>query len=109
MAFYLVRARARPDLLSELRSRLEAGEFDDLRPFGRTLTRSLENARLSEDGTVVWEEEDYCTPPLAQERAAVLDEYFDDLQVTRVEEGEGWRAIASRPRLFPDLSREARG
>jgi hypothetical protein len=29
------------------------------------------------------EEEDYCSPPLAQERAAVLDTYFDDITVER--------------------------
>ena len=51
-------------------------------------------------GEAVWEEEDYCTPPLAMERAAVLDRYFLDLRVERVEEGEGFRRIAHLPSLW---------
>ena len=49
-----------------------------MRPFGRSLTYSLNHAGLRDDGYAVWEE-DYCSPPLAQERAAALDEFFDDL------------------------------
>ena len=64
---------------------------------------SLEDARLRDDGYAVWEEEDYCSPPLAQERAAALDEFFDDLEVTVVERGEGWAEIEELPRLFPQL------
>jgi len=52
----------------------------------------------------VWEEEDYCRPPLAEERAAVLDEYFDQLRVERVEHGAGWEQIAALPPLFPTLA-----
>jgi hypothetical protein len=73
-----------------------------MRPFGKAMTYSLENARLREDGYATWEEEDYCTPPLAQERAAALDEYFDELQVQAVDEGVGWERIAQLPRLFPE-------
>ncbi|MBV8095346.1 MAG: hypothetical protein JO110_19375 [Acetobacteraceae bacterium] len=103
MAFYLVTARAKEDRLGELRERLEAGEFQSMHPFGRALTRSLTGARAKEDGSAVWEEEDYCSPPLAQERAAVLDRYFDNLQVQRTTEGEGWRQISALPLLFPGL------
>jgi hypothetical protein len=35
-------------------------------------------------------EEDYCSPPLVQERAAVLDLYFDEITVERVDAGTGW-------------------
>jgi hypothetical protein len=48
----------------------------------------------------VWEEEDYCTPPLAEERQAVLDDYFQDLRVEPVAEGAGWRKIEQLPYLF---------
>jgi hypothetical protein len=47
-----------------------------------------------------WEEEDYCTPPLAQERTAVLEDYFQDLRVEKVKEGEGWSKIDVLPRFF---------
>ena len=35
-------------------------------------------------GYAVWVE-DYCSPPLAQKRAAALDEFFDDLEVTAMD------------------------
>lgn len=104
MAHYLVRARLRSELQTELSDRLERNAFVDLKPFGRALTRGLRGARVEEPGVAVWEEEDYCRPPLAQERAAVLDRYFDDLEVERVDEGEGWNRIRDLPQLFPELS-----
>ena len=81
-----------------------------MRPFGRALTYSLQNLRLRKDGLVTWEEEDYRSPPLAQERAAALDEFFDDLDVTRVQEGTGWKTIEMLPRLFPEfVGKDAEG
>lgn len=67
------------------------------------MVRSMRGARQRPDGGVVWEEEDYCSPPLAQERAAVLDEYFEDLRVTSVQKHEGWAQIRDLPPLFPEL------
>ena len=87
------------DLLANLRRNVYAS----MRPFGRRLTYSLQNARLREDGDAVWEEEDYCAPPLAQERAAALDEFFDGLDIARVQEGTGWEKIGELPRLFPEF------
>jgi hypothetical protein len=104
MSYYLVSAVPRRDRLGELHDRLEREEFRPLRPFGNVLSDSLRNARLGPDGGAVWEEEDYCRPPLAQERAAVLDDYFDRLRVEKVEHQEGWRRIATLPPLFPDLA-----
>jgi len=103
MAWYLVTATPKTDCLAELEARLGREEFRPLRPFGEALSRSLNEARRLPDGRAVWEEEDYCRPPLAQERAAVLDAYFDDITVEAVGEGEGWRRIAGLPRLFPRL------
>ena len=103
MAYYLVRAKPRADLLNELEERLQRGEFMPMRPFGAVLSRSLRNARTQADGSAVWEEEDYCRPPLAEERAAVLDQYFDELRVEAVEENSGWNEIIHLPRLFPTL------
>src|SRR5688572_13346141 len=103
MAYYLVRARPRKDRLKELEARLERGEFMSMRPFGSALSHSLRDARSEADGTAVWEEEDYCQPPLAEERAAVLDHYFDDLKVEPVQRNSGWKVIKDLPRLFPAL------
>jgi hypothetical protein len=33
----------------------------------------------------MWIEEDYCSPPLPMERESVLDQYFNDIEVLRVE------------------------
>jgi hypothetical protein len=103
MAYYLVRAKPRADLLKELEGRLARGEFMTMRPFGATLSHSLQNARTEPDGSAIWEEEDYCRPPLAEERAAVLDHYFDELSVQPVKEHSGWKEIDRLPRLFPAL------
>ena len=103
MAHYLVTAKPRPDLLDDLARRLAADEFVPLRPFGTALSSSLREARRRPDGAAVWEEEDYCRPPLAQERAAVLDLYFEDLRTERVERGAGWKTIEELPPLFPNL------
>lgn len=105
MPYYLVHARPRRDLLPRLGDLLAQNAFLHLRPFGRAVTHALTNARIGEDGRAVWEEEDYCSPPLAQERAAVLDEYFDDITVERVEPGEGWRRIADLPSLVAGQAR----
>ncbi|WP_026369900.1 hypothetical protein [Kallotenue papyrolyticum] len=100
MAYYLVRAWPRQERLGELHTRLVSGEIRQMQPFGRALEHSLQHARRDRDGSAVWEEEDYCSPPLAQERAAVLDAYFDDLQVQPIAAGAGWAAIAQLPSLW---------
>ena len=105
MAHYLVRARPKQDLLGELEESLRQNAFLNLRPFGRALTSGLRNARLESDGIALWEEEDYCSPPLREERAAVLDKYFEDIEVEKVKLGEGWKRISELPRLFPELSK----
>src|SRR3954451_13132057 len=99
MAHYIVRAKPEPDRLSKLHQRLQENAFINLRPFGKALTRSLKDARVQSDGIAIWEEEDYCSPPLAQERAAVLDTYFDDITLEPVNAGEGWKIIESLPKL----------
>ena len=103
MAFYLVSAVPKNDRMEELGRRLAAEEFVALRPFGKTVSHSLKNARLRRDGVAVWEEEDYCSPPLAQERAAVLDDYFEDIRVEAVSEGDAWAKMEPLPRLFPEF------
>jgi len=99
MAYYLVRAKAKDDL-DTLRVRLDSGEIERMRPFGTALDYSLKNARVDDEGWIVWEEEDYCRPPLAMERDAVLDTYFTDLRVERVEEDQGWKRIEGLPSLW---------
>lgn len=108
MAYYLVHARPKWEKLSELRSRLDSGEISKMRPFGRALDFSLRNARRESQDIAVWEEEDYCRPPLAQERAAVLDHYFTDLNVVPVKPGDGWKQIESLPGLWQEIASPSR-
>jgi len=83
---------------------LRRNAYVSMRPFGKTMTFSLQNARLRSDGYATWEEEDYCSPPLAEERKAALDEFFDELEVRPVQEGTGWKKIQGLPRLFPEFT-----
>jgi hypothetical protein len=100
MAYYLVRSRVREELSHELLDKIRTGAFMDLQPFGKSLTKSLRNARVDEDGFWIWEEEDYCSPPLRQEREAVFDRYFHTLHIQKVEHGEGWEQIQQLPRVL---------
>lgn len=104
MAYYLVSGIPRSDRIGDLQARLAADEFMGLRPFGRSLSGSLRNARRRADGSAIWEEEDYCRPPLAQERAAMLDQYFDELHTEPVKRGEGWGRLTELPAFFPALA-----
>lgn len=103
MAYYLVTAKPDEERMAELRKRLTSGEIEKMKPFGESLHYSLENAKLKDDGTAIWEEEDYCRPPLAQERAAVLDQYFSQIEVERVDEGRGWQRIEELRGMFATL------
>lgn len=99
MAHYLVTARPTGDL-TELKERIDSGEIRAMRPYGTALHRSLTGARSRPDGVVTWEEQDYCTPPLAMERAGVLDRYFADITTEAVDRGEGWSRIDHLPSLW---------
>ena len=110
MAKRFVRAQPKHDRLVELRERLDSGEIEDMEPFGCAMTRALENARFDlTSGEAVWIEEDYCSPPLAMERAEVLDEYFGEITIVdeNVDEAEGWNRIEGLPRLWDQVFDEA--
>jgi hypothetical protein len=109
MAYRFVRARPASDRLQELHDRLVSGEIAEMSPFGAAMTKSLTDARFDpETGEAVWVEEDYCSPPLAMERRAVLDDYFTDLTVVHenVDEAEGWARIEALPSLWTQLPGE---
>lgn len=110
MAKRFVRARPEQSQLAELRERLDSGEIEAMDPFGRAMTRALEKARFDpETGEAVWIEEDYCSPPLAMERAEVLDDYFEEITVIEedVDETKGWQQIDDLPGLWEQVLDEA--
>lgn len=104
MSHYLVRAKPIPEKMEELRARIARGEIVKMIPFGRGLHNSLSDARWDASGRgggwALWEELDFCRPPLKIEREAVLDEYFESFQVEPVAQGEGWAQIRTLPRLL---------
>lgn len=103
MAYYLVHAQAKNEKLAELKDRLDNGEIRAMRPFGQALDGSLRGAKVLASGEISWEELDYCSPPLAMERAAVLDDYFTGLSVEKVTKGEGWQHLKGLPSLWDKL------
>ena len=100
MAYYLVKAKLLASKRSDLAKRLESGEVRQMKPFGKALDYSLKNARNNGDDFWIWEEEDYCSPPLAMERAALLDAYFVNLDVEKVEKDKGWQHIEQLARVW---------
>ena len=99
MALYVVRAKPKGEFMADLRKELMSRKISKLRPFGEELQHGLENARIY-SGYAYWVEEDYCSPPLAMERKSVLDRYFEDITVERIDsEQEGWDKIKDRPML----------
>jgi hypothetical protein len=103
MTFYLVRAKPRKELLENLHKELISGKISKMRPFGQALHYSLQNARIDTEDSdfALWIEEDYCSPPLAMEKEAVLDRYFNNITVEHVEsEEEAWNRINNKPRLW---------
>ena len=96
-------ARPRKELLENLQKEPNSGKISKMRRFGQALQYSLENARVDAENRdyALWIEEDYCSPPLAMEREGVLDRYFNDISVQRVEsEEEAWNSINDKPRLW---------
>lgn len=85
----------------ELEDRLARGAFDEIKPFGRGLAAALRRAhRDPETGEAVWEVRCFCSPPLAAEKPAILDRYFEDIVTEEVEPGEGWDRISHLPALW---------
>lgn len=100
VALYIVKARPKKILMKNLRQELDSGSISRLRPFGEELQYGLDNARIEND-YAYWIEEDYCSPPLAMERASVLDRYFDEIAVEPVEsDKQGWSKIKTKPAMW---------
>jgi hypothetical protein len=102
MTIYIVRAKPKKNLMEDLHKRLESGQISQLKPFGKAIQYGLQNAKIDyNDGYAYWVEEDYCSPPLAMEREAVLDKYFDEISVEKVKEPQrGWQKLRDKPLLW---------
>jgi hypothetical protein len=102
MTIYIVRAKSKKNLMEDLHKRLESGQISQLKPFGKAIQYGLQNAKIDDnDGYAYWVEEDYCSPPLVMEREAVLDKYFNEISVEKVEEPQrGWQKLRDKPLLW---------
>ena len=107
MAYYLVTAKLKETegkLYETLVQELQNRSYLPIKPFGIEITKALTKARIRPDGIATWEEEDYCNPPLREEKLAVLDKYFEDIEVRDIgKKGNGWEEILDLPRLLPQV------
>jgi hypothetical protein len=100
MKSYLVRASPKPGKLAKLRRKLALGDIAIMRGFGEALDFGLKNARRSAEGEILWEQRSGSEPPLSQEKRAILNEFFREIEAEEVAEGRGWEKIRHLPPLW---------
>ncbi len=93
---YRVRARFRDEKKKDFLRILTDGTVENLEPFGREIAAAMRRA-VRREGEVAWTETCYCPTPLLQEREAVYDNYFEEIETETVEtfpalEGESFWA-----------------
>ena len=88
---YRVIARFKTDTAAELRRRLDDGSIAAQQPDGQEVVDSLHRAVISESGEVQWSELCYCDPPLAHERATILDHHFADIITQPIEDYQEYK------------------
>jgi hypothetical protein len=76
---YRVRARFRPETAAAFLRKLTDGTVARQVPDGQEIVASMNRAVLNEAGEVEWSELCFCVPPLAHERATILDAHFEDI------------------------------
>lgn len=102
MASYLVRAKPKPGKLLKLKRKLDLGDIALMRGFGESLQSALRKAKTSSDGDVFWEQKSHSAPPLSQEKRAILNEFFREVVVEEVSEGQGWERVRHLEPLWAD-------
>ncbi len=76
---YHVTARFRDNTAADFLTKLTDGSVGNQRPDGPEMVAAMKRAVVSNEGQVEWSEMCFCEPPLAHERATVLDLNFDDI------------------------------
>ena len=85
LVIYRVTARFRSDTAADLRRKLDDGSIAAQQPDGQEIVDSLHRAVVTRSGAVQWSEMCFCDPPLAHERATILDRYFDGVTTEPIE------------------------
>lgn len=87
---YHVKARLRGETAAALLAKLTDGSIEKQRPDGAEIVASMKRAVVNSDGEIEWSEMCFCNPPLAHERATVLDTYFSDITTRPIEAHESF-------------------
>ena len=91
---YRVRARFKADTAAAFHKKLTDGSVQQQTPDGPEIVASMNRAMLNGAGEIEWSEQCYCNPPLAHERATVLDTHFDDISTMAI---EGYQQYEGEP------------
>jgi len=83
---YKVKATYRPENLKAFFIALTDGSIEVQEPDGSTMVKAMQEAKMTDDDTITWYEECYCTTPLKHERETVYDTYLSDIDTIRVTE-----------------------
>ena len=105
---YRVTARFKADTTAELCHKLNDGSIAAQQPDGREIVDSLHRAVVTASGEVIWSEQCYCDPPLAHERATVLDRYFSDIATEAIENYERYDGLPFTHYLAAEVETPAR-
>ena len=103
---YHVRAKFREDTAAEFLAKLADGTIETQKPDGRELVASMKRAVVGQDGLIEWSEMCFCDPPLAHERATVLDAHFDNISVEPIKAYENYSGRAFMDYLCEVAQRE---
>ena len=108
---YRVTAQFKPATSGELRRKLGDGTIAAQQPDGQEMVDSLRRAVVTDSGDVTWSEQCFCQPPLAHERATMLDHHFDDIVAQPIEDYQEYEGRpfmeyleAQPPAVDPDLA-----
>jgi hypothetical protein len=94
VAHYIVRAKPKPEGVGELNQKLRDNAFVGLRPFGKALTHSLKRGTSGNQmGQRSGKKRITVRRRWPKQPEAVLDTYFDEITVERVNAGEGWNGL----------------
>jgi hypothetical protein len=96
---YRVLARFRTRTAVDFYKKLNDGSIANQRPDGAEIMASMERAVVNQDGGIEWTERCYCDPPLAHERATVLDAYFEDFLIEPVDAHRNFAGVPFLDRL----------
>lgn len=88
---YHVQATFRADTASVFLAKLTDGTIGNQHPDGPEIVASMSRAVVNAKEQIEWSELCYCEPPLAHERATVLDLHFIDIWAEPIEDYEQYQ------------------